>query len=88
MEHILVCHELFCVYLISLWDLLSESSQIILAVFQLFFVCVWATLNGNSRANPNQKCVGKNTRITRKTLKVKQSIMGILDSPRVKGIVR
>jgi len=32
---------------------------------------VLATRNGNSRANSNKKCVGKNTRITRKTLKVK-----------------
>jgi len=32
---------------------------------------VWATRNGNSRANPNNKFVGKNTRITYKTLKVK-----------------
>jgi len=32
---------------------------------------VWATSNGNSRANPNKKCVGKNAKRTRKTLKVK-----------------
>ena len=39
------------------------------SVHRLYWV--WATLNGNSRANPHKKCVGKNTRITRKNIKVK-----------------
>jgi len=38
LQTILVCHELFCVYRVSSWDLLSESLQNILALFQLFFV--------------------------------------------------
>jgi len=45
LQTILVCHELFCVYRVSSWDLLSESSQIILALFQLFFVwCMFSLL--------------------------------------------
>ena len=37
LQTILVCHVLFCVYRVGLWDLLSESWQIILARFQIFF---------------------------------------------------
>jgi len=45
LQTILVCHELFCVYQVSSWDLLSESSHIILALFQLFFVwCMFSLL--------------------------------------------
>jgi len=41
----LFCHKLFCVYRVSSWDLLSESSQIIFALFQLFFVwCMFSLL--------------------------------------------
>jgi len=45
LQTILVCHELFCVYRVGLWDLLSESLPIILALFQLFFVsCMFSLL--------------------------------------------
>jgi len=42
---ILVCHELFCVYQVGSLDLLLESSLIILALFQLFFIwCMFSLL--------------------------------------------
>ena len=45
LQTILVWHELFCVYRVSSWDLLLESLQNILALFQLFFVwCMFSLL--------------------------------------------
>ena len=45
LQTIRVCHEVFCVYPVGSWDLFSESSHIILALFQLFFVwCMFSLL--------------------------------------------
>jgi len=45
LQTILVCHKLFCVYRVSPWDLLLESSEIILALFQVFFIwCMFSLL--------------------------------------------
>jgi len=38
LQTILLCYSLFCVYRVTSWDLRSESSQIILALFQLFVI--------------------------------------------------
>ena len=45
LQTILVYHKLFCLYRVGSWDLLWESWQIILALFQLFFVwCMFSLL--------------------------------------------